>query len=334
MTEQNKIKELVALLYKRERLTPGQLQELDAWMRSLGSSVEFSRWLTENWKQAEDIPVDISFAEVREQLNRHLRKSRTFRREIFFSRIQRIAAVLFIPLFVASVWLVYQRVSVDSSQWVSLKTGKGQRTHVYLPDGSEVWLNVDSRLKYSTDFNANNRDLKLEGEGYFKVAHNAQLPFVVEAKDFFVKALGTEFNVYAYPDERGASAYLHEGSVELNFLSASAGRRGVVLTPGQKVVLDDTDGNAVKISRARADHELGWKSGQLIFMNEKMPQVFNKIERWYNVEIEYDAHSFADETLYLNLDEGESLEKLLTIIDNVIGIRINRNGNTILIEKK
>jgi ferric-dicitrate binding protein FerR (iron transport regulator) len=328
MDQNSDIKNLIGRLYKKEFLSAIEIRELDKWLSGLKNDQTFEAWLQLNWQSAEDIPVEISFDEIRRLIYRNAEKPSGKR--IFLQRFQRVAAILILPLLIFSAVLIYQNFNTPEN-WLSIKTAKGERTHITLPDGSEVWLNVDTELKYSVAYNQRNRNIKLNGEAFFKVAKNRKKDFVVETRNFSVKAVGTEFGVNAYASEPFAETYLKEGIVDVS-LAASV-RNKIRMKPGQKSIIE-SGASEILLQQSQNGSESEWTGGQLVFQNEDIPRVFRKIERWFNVSIKYNPEEFSRETLYVNLKSGETLEKMLQIIDNAIGIQVKRNGNELLIEKK
>lgn len=328
MEHPDNIKRLVDLLYHKKFLSESEIHELEFWLARLDSDQAIETWLHANWQASENVPVDITLDEIRSMIRIKTNKKTSI--NFVFSRFQRIAAILVVPLLIFSAVLVYQKINTPEN-WVSLKTGKGERTHLTLPDGSEVWLNVDTELQYSVAFNQRNRNLKLNGEAFFKVAKNRKKDFVVEAGNFKVKAVGTEFGVNAYACEPFAETYLLEGIVDLILSDGSCPKTR--MKPGQISTIH-SDASSVKLRHIPVGCAVEWTNGNLVFRNEDIPQVFRKIERWFDVKINFRPEEFSNETLYLNLKSGETLDKMLQIIDNAIGIQVKRNGNELLIEKK
>jgi ferric-dicitrate binding protein FerR (iron transport regulator) len=245
--------------------------------------------------------------------------------------IQKISAILVLPLLVLSVWLLMNPQRTSST--MMLATAKGEHTHVFLPDGSEVWLNVDSKLEYSTDYNATNRLLKLNGEAFFKVAKGQKYPFTVNALNFQVKAIGTEFNISAYKDDYQATTYLKEGIVELSYFPGKKKEQKLQMKPGEKATISLTE-KSLDIANTSSENVLSWTNGELYFENETMDEVFKKVERWYNVKINYNLNDFVNETLTVNLKNGESIGRLFQIIDRAMGIKVEQKGNEYVINRK
>lgn len=328
MDQNSDTKSLIGRLYKKEILTATEICELEEWLSQLKNDETFEAWLLANWQVSENLPVEISFDEIRRLIRQKTQKTSV--KSIVLSRFQRVAAILIIPLLIVSAVLLFQKLDTQG-QWLSLKTAKGERTHITMPDGSEVWLNVDTEIKYSPDYNQSNRTLKLNGEAFFKVAKNKRKKFVVEAGNFSVQAVGTEFGVNAYQNEPVAETYLKEGVIDVSLIASNNDKTR--MKPGQKSLIPN-NATAVKVSVHQIGNEMEWTGGNLVFQNEDIPKVFRKIERWFNVSIKYNPEEFSNETLYVNLKRRETLDNMLQIIDNAIGIQVKRNGNELLIEKK
>lgn len=159
---------------------------------------------------------------------------------------------------------------------VSSSNSKGEFT---LPDGSVVWLNQDSRLYYSNDLKGKIREVKLEGEGYFNVAKDAEHPFVVQAGDMVIKVLGTRFTVSAYND-RPIQAYLEEGSI----LATVPEHEPVTLTPDHAVRYDSGSKGFVTYKENASDHT-AWVGSRLEFVNKPLSDIIECLEHWYCEDI-------------------------------------------------
>ncbi|MDB5199217.1 MAG: anti-FecI sigma factor, FecR [Chitinophagaceae bacterium] len=161
----------------------------------------------------------------------------------------------------------------------TLTVPKGSKpVQLQLADGSNVWLNVASSITYPTAFTGNERKVQITGEGYFEVAHNASMPFVVEKNDVSVQVLGTHFNVNSYDDENEIKITLLEGSVKV-----SKGNKTSLIKPGQQAQV----ASEIKIVSADVDEVIGWKNGLFSFSNADLQAVLRQLSRWYDVEISY-----------------------------------------------
>lgn len=162
----------------------------------------------------------------------------------------------------------------------TISTPNGGQYELILPDGSHVFLNAASSLKYPIAFNGPSRRVELSGEGYFEVAKNRDKPFIVSSKGQSVKVLGTHFNVASYPDEPVITT-LVEGKVEI---SASSFPQKAILRPGdQSTVLT----NGLVITKVNAQDIVAWKDGLFVFSETNLRDVMRQIARWYDVEVDY-----------------------------------------------
>ncbi len=164
----------------------------------------------------------------------------------------------------------------------TLSTPRGGQYQVVLPDGTRVWLNAASSLRYPTSFTGNERKVYLEGEAYFEVAKNAAKPFHVEAKGVDVEVLGTHFNINAYNDEIYSKTTLLEGSVKVK-----KGNIQKLLVPGQQAVSSGSE--LLKVIAVDPEEILAWKNGYFDFKQSNLPEIMRQLSRWYDVDIRYEG---------------------------------------------
>lgn len=161
---------------------------------------------------------------------------------------------------------------------------RGGQFNVVLPDGSRVWLNAASRLRYPTAFTGKERVVELQGQGYFEVAHDAVHPFIVDVNNTTkVQVLGTRFDIMAYPDEQSLNTTLLEGAVRME-----RGSQQQTLRPGQQAVLEYATGNML-VRPVDVDEVIAWKTGFFEFDNAGMNLIMRQLARWYDLEIAYGA---------------------------------------------
>jgi len=163
----------------------------------------------------------------------------------------------------------------------TLKTPRGGQFKVILPDGTHVWINSASQLRYPTAFTGNNRIVELEGEAYFEVTHDRQKPFKVKVGDLFVNVLGTKFNIMAYSDEPSVQTTLVNGSVELNLLGNSK-----LIQPGEQANIKAGSSEFI-IANPDLNQVLAWKEGKFLFNNLDIKSIMRQISRWYDIDVEY-----------------------------------------------
>ena len=174
-------------------------------------------------------------------------------------------------------------------QWLELATPRGGTYQVTLPDGTDVWLNAGSVLRYPIRFDSKRRVVELSGEAYFDVAHlqikNKRIPFLVKTADQTVEVLGTQFNLSAYADDANVKTTLVKGSVRI----ASAERNEyapIVLKPGQQSVYE---AGSVAVATVDVRPFIAWKEGYFHFKSTPFPEVIKQMTRWYDIEIVFEG---------------------------------------------
>ncbi|MGF6847907.1 transmembrane sensor [Chitinophaga sp. W3I9] len=203
-----------------------------------------------------------------------------------------------------------------------ITTPNGRQFRVSLPDGTQVWLNAASSIRYPTVFEGKHRNVEITGEVYFEVAQNAQMPFQVTVPDNVrIEVLGTHFNVNAYANEESQHTTLLEGAVKVLSLKPQASdlyRKGIVLRPGQQLQLSETPR---VISNADIDKIMAWKNGLFDFDGMDLKYAMKQIARWYDVEIVYKG-AVPDIKFYGKISRNISLAGLIKGL-NSTGVHLN-----------
>ncbi|MES2829172.1 MAG: FecR domain-containing protein [Bacteroidota bacterium] len=213
-----------------------------------------------------------------------------------------------------------QGKSSGTNQVNTLSTAKGETYQVRLPDGSMVWLNAATSLTYSANLIANGkRNVKLDGEAYFEVAKDRNHPFIVQSSNQTVEVLGTHFNINTYTDEPLAKTTLVEGSVKIN---------DRILKPNEQAVLSNGE---IKIRKVDVDNVVAWKDGISVFDDETLVSIMRKIERWYNVEVDFDSNIDQSELYVGGVSRNDSLSKVLESLATTGNIHFKIEGRRIRI---
>jgi ferric-dicitrate binding protein FerR (iron transport regulator) len=172
-----------------------------------------------------------------------------------------------------------------------MATPKGRQFQLVLPDGSKVWLNAASSIRYPVAFNNKERRVEVSGEAYFEVAHDKTKPFQVQTKEQQVQALGTSFNINAYADEPIEKTTLLEGSVKVNSISqkqtVTHQPLSAILTPGQQARIDNNN-QLLSIANNQSEAAIAWKNGYFNLENIPFDQMMKQLERWYDIQVEYE----------------------------------------------
>ena len=214
-------------------------------------------------------------------------------------------AALVVILIVSSVFVnkIFDKKYFKNDMTICV--AKGQKADVTLPDGSHVWVNSGSTLRWGSRFNNEERIVLLTGEAYFDVAKNKNAPFIVHSKDFSVRALGTSFNVKAYPEDDQFSVVLIEGEVE-----AGNESNRLKLIPNQKIVYHRLSGDIKKTDVADGTLYAGWIKNKLSFDSETFESIASTLERSYNVNIVLESSSLKN-TRYSGTLDNSDLESVL-----------------------
>jgi transmembrane sensor len=291
-----------------QRMSDDEFILMDKLLNNLQYHQKVVHWLEKNRQESEPETVALQFEQIREKIKISSLKSRITRLSIVLSKV---AAVLFVPLLATALYFYFNQPI--SSELLTLSTEKGEQTSVILPDGSKVWLNVDTKLSYPVDYGVKSRNLELEGEAYFEVERNEELPFYVTSGNIITKALGTRFVVSAYPESSEIKSSLVDGSVEVKY-----GTTHEILKPGEQLVFNKNK-SLVAIQSFDERYELGWKNNQLVFRLTPFENVIQELEKWYDIRIEYNPAIFNSETLTVRFEKYETLERVLQVLAKVNG---------------
>ncbi len=213
--------------------------------------------------------------------------------------------------------IVYNTVSIPTGGFFS----------IVLPDGSKVWLNSESELTFPSRFAANERNVRLKGEGYFEIAKDKKKPFRVNlGHDEQITVLGTVFNVMSYGNEPDEKITLLEGSIQL-----SDSKSKVILKPGEQAIVSD---GKMEIKREiSTEHETAWKNGLFDFQNDDLSHILRQIARWYNVEIENPV--FANEGHYTGaIRKSSSINEVLKMLELAGNFNFSIVGKKIIVNEK
>lgn len=236
-----------------------------------------------------------------------------------------------------------QKVTIGSNKEVDQETSKnkktlyntllvpyGKRSKIKLSDGTMVWLNSGSKIVYPAVFNGGKRELYLEGEAIFDVAHNKSKPFIVITENQEIEVLGTVFGVTNYKDENALNTVLKSGSVQISYNKDSSINQNtdkMKISPGTKASFNKKTKSMVS-EKVNVDHYFSWREGVFIFKNDALSHITKRISRYYNIKIDIENEDLAKETFSGYLDLNDDIDK---VIQN---IKASTNMNYTLIENK
>ncbi|KAA2240756.1 FecR family protein [Chitinophaga agrisoli] len=227
--------------------------------------------------------------------------------------------------------LLYAAGHTGPDSYNILATPAGGQFRVTLPDGSKVWLNSASSLRYPIAFKGAERIVELKGQGYFEIAKDARRPFKVRVparqngKDYMeVQVLGTRFDIMAYTDEQHIHTTLLEGAVRVQ-----QGATNATLSPGQQAVLGYTD-HALTVQMADVNQVIAWKTGFFEFANTDLAAIMRQIARWYDVEVEY-RNTHSKERFLGRIGRDQPLSGILHLLEEN-GVRFTVEGKKVIVQ--
>ena len=348
---QNNI-EYLTFAFLSDGLTAGERDDLQQLLKDSANKAYF-RKMYAIWYAAGRAVREEDVEQAMQKAMFRIKDRRSIQPSVWSFSFKRMAAAVFIS-FISGAGLYYavntNKESKGSAGEViavlnEVTVPMGSKSSVKLPDGTVVTLNAGSRLQYDATFGSHSREVILEGEGYFQVTKNAAVPFVVRAKDITVKALGTEFNVKAYPEERTVQTTLVNGSVSVKQSNADIDAEEIVLEPKQMVTMASTaesdETNAVRQSannmrqtsvvlKENVNTELytSWKDHRWVIESESLENLAKMLQRRYDVKI-----IIADESLkrypFSGILADETLEQVLEIMKTVVPIDYSIHQKTV-----
>lgn len=211
--------------------------------------------------------------------------------------------------------------------WNTISTPRGGKYQVVMPDGTVVWLNAASSIRFPASFsNGKSRRVELNGEAYFEVAKDKARPFIVESGDQRVQVLGTHFNISSYTDEHSTRTTLLEGSVKV---SAASGQE-TVLKPGQQAVLN---GKGLQVGMVDTEQVMAWKNAMFVFDHDDLGSIMNKIARWYDVEVIYLNEEVKNELFSGKVSRSENVSEVLKKLSLTDAVKFKIERRRILVMK-
>lgn len=218
----------------------------------------------------------------------------------------------------------------DVVEYNTIQTPLGGEYSLTLADGTRVWLNAMSELRYPVAFGGELREVELKGEAYFDVAKDERKPFVVKTDEFDVRVLGTSFNVSVYSTDSLLRTTLCSGHVRLS--DRESPEKEVELLPGKQVIFH-RESRKMEVCHVDTDVFVSWRNGAFQFDNNTVEEVFTILQRWYNVRVVY-AHPEARSELFTGkLPRFDDMRIIINLIERVSDLKIGVKGNVIYIDK-
>lgn len=336
---------------KENKCTDKELHEIYRWLASPDKEAEATAFLKSSWKEAHSTESSFedlaSVSKMRKEIwnkignqngvnqNGFTHGNLDTKNVGFIKGWMKVAAVISLLVCAGMVfWFMNSTSStteqVASTVYVEKSNPRGQKSTVFLRDGSKVILNSSSSIKYASNFGQENRDIELVGEAFFEVVKNEQMPFNVVSGDLITTALGTSFNINAYPSHQHIQVSLVTGKTK-TMLNGSS--QVVFLEPAQSIDYDSRNGKMMKGSFDSRE-ALSWKEGILYFENKEFEEVVTILEEWYDVEINLNyGNQNKSELDDVNGEfKNESLENVMKVMKHSRDFDYEIKGKTVNIQ--
>ena len=309
-------------------ITDAEIKKLSDWIKN---DRHLQNWWEEEFSKSDaginPVLRDKLFARIKEQTQgkeetQGKENPRTIRMNPW-----KWAAAIVLPICIA----FFTYYLVDSSQTVGapfiVKADKGDKATIELPDGTNVVLNSASQLSYLNNFGENGRRVQLNGEAYFKVAHDEKCAFIVQVGDLEVKVLGTSFNVSAYEDAKDVTVVLLEGKV-----GVYAQKISHIMKPGDKIEYNKAT-HKITATQVHPTDYIEWTKGNMYFEKESLENIMKTLSRIYDVEIRFDSNKLPNE-YFTGTIPGGGIQNALNILMLTSPFYYEMDGSVIVLKEK
>jgi len=339
-----------------------ELISLLAWLKSNQQHILFFNQICAIWEQSNPVTnnsdVELALIKLNEKINNYNGIKTITKRNSFNWAINIAAAVVVIAamsFFIKFILLKPADKSANSS-YITASTPPSQKSKISLADGTVVWLNSGTKIRYAENYGMQTRDVYLEGEAFFQVAKNPQRPFYVHAANITVMALGTSFDVKCYANDKTIETTLVEGKVQIASTDKSSSETiPVVLNPNEKAVFsknsrkiqiarfeeakqiaipDKKENNPVIYESKTIQSEISWKDQQLVFENETFGDLIKRLERWYNLNIKINDINLLENRYTGKFVNNETIEQVLLVIGRTTPITYTIDKESVIIDSK
>ncbi len=254
----------------------------------------------------------------------------------------KIAAISLLAIGLFSVWKVFtgHKTHTEQIAYNEIIVPLGEKAQIILSDGSHVWINSDSKLRYPVKFGETSRDVDLEGEAYFDVARQKGKMFVVSTRDVKINVLGTAFNVKCYPGDDKTQTTVVRGEVKVEDINGKI--KATILKPNEMATLQDkredsqavSENPSIKVDKVDPANLVSWKDQLLVFAGESFGDLAVKMERWFNVKIRIDDEKLKSERYNGKFVHNETIYQVLEAIKITTPITYTVSNDTIIISRK
>lgn len=332
--EKKRIYTLISKYFNDECTRDEIISVLDWCNQSEENKREFIRlkkaWIVSNKEIDEKISssAPLIWNNIITQISKKAPKMYTRRSLIYHTAISAAAALIL--MFVLHIFM-NESLRSDNTEYASFYMPRGEKGQIFLPDGTKVWLNSDSKLTLGNDFSTKNRTVVLNGEAFFDVAKSDKHKFIVQTESVDVMVHGTAFNVTAYPGASDVEVSLQRGAVSI--YKSGSDKELASLIPNQRISINK-ESHLAKINLFDDDSDIAWTFDELIFVHAPLEEVFSKMGNWYGVDIAIAEAPSQQDLKYRFKIKSESLTEILELINKMTPIEYKIDGKEVIIRYK
>ncbi|MFV0323814.1 MAG: FecR family protein [Bacteroides xylanisolvens] len=309
----NYIQQLVEL-FGHNSYSAGTQKKVQQWLADEDHVDEKNEALRELWKQAGEQKIPDGMQQSIQRMQHNLGMQSVTSRRNYQLLIWRVAAIFLLAVSSVSIYLMLEKERSEKDL-VECYIPTAEIRELTLPDGTHVMLNSKSTLLYPKQFTGETRSVYLIGEANFKVKPDKKHPFIVKANDYQVTALGTEFNLNAYPESNELIATLLEGRVKVEFNNLMS---NIILNPNEQIIYNkQTKKHNLRLPEI--SDVTAWQRGELVFSNMHLEDIFTNLERKFPYAFVYSLHSMKKNTYSFRFRNQATLEEVMEIISQVVG---------------
>lgn len=329
--QENNIHQL-AIRYFEGKITLPEEETLFRFVKATSVNYEMFRQWEKDWLHSSmpDLAVTNEWRRLQRRIQLRTASSGIFHtRQYSLRQIASVAAVIVVILLGGTYGLFSYWEQDEKANYFALETAYGEKSKLVLTDGTIVWLNAGSTLRYGDNFNAKNREVVLTGEAYFEVQHqDDNTPFLVKTDNYNVLVKGTKFNVTSYVEDIHSTTTLLEGSIDILYNG-----KNLPVHPGESFSFDKEKGNYA-YHRVQASQYKSWIEGRVEYDEITLGELAIRLSRKYDVQISLDDGLDKYATFRVSLRNEETIGDVLQALSEIIPIRFERHDREIHIRKQ
>ncbi|MDR0505528.1 MAG: FecR family protein [Dysgonamonadaceae bacterium] len=327
--EENEIRRM-AKLYMEGKIPLKDERILLEFISNDANRGKYAQWEKE-WRESNDKNPEINrkweLLQNRIFVRENISNKPIFKPSISLWRKLSVAAA--IALLIITTAISVHELTIRSDRDIfTAETPCGGKSKIHLPDGSTVWINAGSQIKYNGQFNVRDRVISLTGEAYFEVEKQTGKPFIVKLRDYDIEVTGTKFNVSSYEDEKQVITTLMEGVIRLRYNNEE-----FVMNPGETMLFDVRE-KTLRLQRSNTAQYCSWTEGRIEYDEITLEELFNRLSRQYNVHIHANPAVDINKTLSVSFNNNETIDEIFYGISKVASIKYKHKNEDIYVSKK